>query len=523
MDDLAAGASGLTADEMLAHADEAWWAGRNDEYVELAEPAYRLLVAAERPRPAARTATWIGVQYVGRGDLATGSGWFERAGRLLAELDPCPEHGYLRHNTEVMLGIASGNLEAAAAAAREVRALGVTHSDPNLVAMGLSGEATALLRAGQVAAGLRRLDEAMLAAADESLDRRVAGAVYCHVIADCHELQDVRRLAEWTRSTWHWIEEHSPKRAYPGVCRVYRSHALRVTGDWARAEALVARAIDELAGINIHVLAEAHYLMGELHRVQGRLDEAEQSYGQARSLGRDPQPGRALLDLERGHVADASAALSAALAVAQAPLERARLVEAKIEVALAAGNLDAAVEACSELEGTAEAFGTSGLEAAALQCRGAIALEQGHADRAMPALREACQRWNEVDARLEIGRSRLLLGRAYRALGDDRTATEEFTGARDEFDQLGAVGDLRRVEEELGRSQHPGSLTDREVEVLALVATGKTNREVAERLVLSKRTVDRHMSNILRKLNLRSRTEAAVFAFEHRIVPPGAE
>lgn len=310
---------------------------------------------------------------------------------------------------------------------------------------------------GEVTDGLRRLDEAMLAAADESLDRVCAGAVYCHVIAECHELQDVRRLAEWTRLAWNWIEEHSPARVYPGVCRVYRSHVLTVTGDWDRAEEVAAEAVNDLAGLNIFVQAEAHYLLGELHRVQGRLDEAEQSYGQARSLGRDPQPGRALLDLTRGRVADASAALSAALAVAQAPLERARLAQAKVEVALAAGDLDAAVEACRELEQIADSFGTSGLEAAALQWRGAVALEQGHADRAMPALREACRRWNEVDARLEIGRSRLLLGRAYRDLGDDRTATEEFSGARDEFDRLGAVGDLRRAEKELGESERPGA------------------------------------------------------------------
>lgn len=513
---------GVTADELVERADEAWWAGRIHEYLELAEPAYRLLVDEERPRPAAKVAMWIGVQFLARGDSATGSGWFERAGRLLAGLDPCQEHAYLRYHTVVLGGIASGDLESAAAAAREVRADGVTYSDPNLVAMGLAGEATALLRMGEVTDGLRRLDEAMLSAADESLDRVTAGAVYCHGIAECHELQDVRRLAEWTRVTWDWIDEHSPASVYPGVCRVYRSHVLTVTGEWDRAEEMAAQAVNDLAGLNIFVQAEAHYLLGELHRLRGQLDEAEESYGQARSLGRDPQPGRALLDLARGHVADASTALSAALAVSQAPLERARLLQAKVEVALAAGDLDAAVGACRELEQIANTFGTSGLEAAALQLRGAVALEQGHADKAIPALREACRRWNEVDARLDIGRSRLLLGRAYRALEDERTATEEFAGARDEFDRLGAAGDLRRAEKELDESERPGALSKREIDVLALVATGRTNQEVADKLVLSKRTVDRHVSNILRKLDLRSRTEAAAFAFEHRIVPPDA-
>lgn len=147
-------------------------------------------------------------------------------------------------------------------------------------------------------------------------------------------MQDVRRLAEWTRVTWAWIEEHSPARVYPGVCRVYRSHVLTVTGDWDRAEELAAQAVKDLAGLNVFVQAEAHYLLGELRRMQGRLDEAEKSYGKARSLGRDPQPGRALLDLARGRVADANVALTAALATAQAPLERARLAQAKFEVAL---------------------------------------------------------------------------------------------------------------------------------------------------------------------------------------------
>lgn len=513
---------GVTADELVERADEAWWAGRIDTYLELAEPAYRMLVGEERPRLAARVAMWIGVQFLARGDMATGSGWLERAGRLLADLDPCQEHAYLRYHTVVLGGIASGDWESAAAAAQEVRADGVRYGDPNLVALGLAGEATALLRMGEVSKGLRRLDEAMLSAAEESLDRVTAGTVYCHVIAECHELQDVRRLAEWTRVTWAWIEEHSPARVYPGVCRVYRAHVLAVTGDWDRAEELAAEAVHDLAGLNVLVQAEAHYLLGELHRVRGRLDQAEESYGQARSLGRDPQPGRALLDLARGRVADAEAALSAALVVARAPLERGRLLQAKVEVALAAGDLDAAVEACRELEQIADTFGTSGLEAAALQWRGAVALEQGHADRAMPALRAACRRWNEVNAPLEIGRSRLLLGRAYRDLGDDQTANEELTGARDEFDRLGAVGDLQRAQQELTQSERPGALSRREVEVLALIATGCTNQEVADQLVLSKRTVDRHVSNILRKLDLRSRTEAAAFAFEHRLVRPDA-
>lgn len=511
---------GATADELVERADEVWWAGRIDKYLELAEPAYRRLVDEERPRPAARLAMWIGVQYLARGDMATGSGWLERAGRLLADLAPCPEHAYLRYHTEVLGGIASGDLEPAAAAAQEVRADGATYGDPNLVALGLAGEAAALLRMGEVRDGLRRLDEAMLAAADESLDRVWAGAVYCHLIAECHGLHDVRRLAEWTRATWDWIEEHSPVKVYPGVCRVYRSHVLAVTGDWDRAEVVAGEAVRDLAGRNIFAQAEAHCLLGDLHRVQGRLEEAEEAYARARSLGRDPQPGRALLDLARGHVADAKAALAAALAVAEAPLERARLAQAQIEVALAAGDLDAALEACNELEETADAYGTSGLEASALQWRGAVALGQGQPDKAMSAIREACRRWSEVDARLEVGRSRVLLGRAYRELGDERTATEELMGAREEFDRLGAVGELRKVDSELGISGGHDLLSDREVEVLGLVARGRTNQEIADQLVLSKRTIDRHVSNMLRKLDLRSRTEATAYAFEHRLVDP---
>ena len=511
----------LTVDELTDFADAAWWDGRMDEFLKAAEAAHRLHVEAGRPRPAALLALMIALTLFLRDEVAVSGGWFERAGRLLADLPDCPEQAYFRYIVEVEGELDAGRPEAAAEVARAVRADGLRHDDPNLVALGTMGEARALLRAGEVDEGLRRLDEAMLAAVDESLSRSWAGNIYCHVMAVCHELHDVRRAAEWTRAAGQWFEARASPAVFTGILRVFRSRVLQVAGDWDRAEREATQVVTDLAGISVPTLADAHYQLGELHRLRGRLDEAEASYRQARALGRDPQPGLALLHLARGRAADANTALAAALAATDGPLERAPLVRAQVEVALAAGDHDTAADACGELERTASDYGTSGLEAAALHCRGAVALEGGQAGEALGALRAAGRRWHEVDARHEVGRVRLLLGRAYRELGDERAATDEFTGAREEFERLGAVEDLRQVDRELGQSKHPGGLTDREVEVLALVATGITNREIAERLVLSERTIDRHMSNILRKLNLRSRTAAAAFAFEHRLVPPG--
>ncbi|MPZ16211.1 MAG: DNA-binding response regulator, partial [Chloroflexi bacterium] len=186
---------------------------------------------------------------------------------------------------------------------------------------------------------------------------------------------------------------------------------------------------------------------------------------------------------------------------------------------LAAGDVESARAASEELGATATAYGTSGLQAATRQASGAVLIADGKAAEALPLLRAACRLWQELDAPYNGARSRLLLADAYKALGDEDAAVLELDAAQAVFDRLGATLDARRIAELRGLAVLPAGLTEREAEVLSLVATGKSNREIAAELFLSQKTVERHLSNIFTKLELSSRSAATAYAFEHGLAP----
>lgn len=504
--------------------DAAWWLGRTDDFLAAGETCFRHYVDVDRPRDAAMTAVELAVALFLRGEEALGSGWMGRAQRLLADLPEGPEHGYVRYVTEVEGALDGPDLGAVAAAGRAVQELGRRHGDPNLVASGLVGEGRALVRGGDAARGMRLLDEAMLAVLHQDLSPEWAGNVYCHLMASCHELADIARAREWTERTWTWLSGLPAAVLFTGICRLHRSQVHRVAGEWDRAEQEAARVLDDLAGLNVASVAEAHYELGDLYRLRGRLDAAAEAYAQARRLGRDPQPGLALLCLAQDDVDAAAGGIRAALhAAGPNRIARARLCAARVEVALATGELDAAREACTELEQAASRYATSGLEAEALTCRGRLALAEGRPAEALPALRAAGRRWHDVGAGYEAARTCRLLGAAYEGVGDIHAAESELRTAQETFEQLGAHTDARAVVRAVdaldgGRSL-PHGLTEREAEVLALVADGRTNREVADALVLSTKTIDRHLSNIFTKLDVSNRTQAAAFAFSHGLAP----
>lgn len=515
-------ASALAAEDLNALSDVAWWLGRVDESLETGEAAYRSHLVADRPRAAAMSALGMAISLFLRGDEAQGSGWISRAHRLLEGLPEGPEHGYVCYVLEVEGGLAGDDWEAVASAARNVREIGRRHGDPNLVAAGILGEGRALVRLGQVARGMMLLDEAMLAVLTEDLAPEWAGDIYCHLMAACDELADLQRAREWTDATSRWLSQLPAAVLFTGICRVHRSQVLQVSGQWERAEQEAARVCEDLADLHVASVAEAHYQVGDMRRLRGDLEGAEEAYRRARELGRDPQPGLALLYLAQGRKDAAEATIRAALhAVGSDRLARARLCAAQVEIGLAADALDAAQRSCDELEDSAARYQTSGLEASALHWRGAVVLAEGRPDEALPALRAACRRWHEVQAPYDAARACVLLGKAYQALGDRDAAASELASARETFDRLGATVDARAVAELFGQRSLPAGLTDREGEVLALVAAGRTNREVADELFLSEKTIGRHLSNIFTKLGVSTRTEAAAFAFEHRLVGSG--
>ena len=519
----------LSAEDLDALSDAAWWLGLVDESVDVADAAYRSYLDQDRPADAVMSALGTAVTLFLRGDESLGSGWLGRAQRLLEDLPEGPAHGFVRYIVEVEGGLEGDDLDRVAEAAREVQAIGRRHDEPNLVAGGVLGEGRACVKIGEVQRGLRLLDEAMLAVRQGELDPEWAGNIYCHLMAACHELGDIARARQWTEATWQWLSELPAAVLFTGICRVHRSQVHQIVGEWQRAEEEAAQVLEDLADLHVASVAEAHYQLGELHRLRGDLDAAAEAYAHARELGRDPQPGAALLGLAQGRVEAAAAGLAAAIhAVGADQLARARLRRAQIEVALAADDLELARRACAELEDTAAAYATSGLEAAALHWRGAVAVAEGRPEEALPALRAACRRWHEVHASYDAARACVLLGKAYAALGDRDAAEAELQTAREAFASLGATVDVDGVERIRARlsgdAELPGGLTAREAEVLALVAGGMTNREAANELVLSEKTIARHLSNIYTKIDVSTRTEAAAFAFEHGLAgtPPRA-
>lgn len=513
----AAGAS-LSADDTYAFSDAAWWLGLVEESLTLSEEAYALFMAEGRAREAAFAGFGIAYTLSLRHEEALASAWAARAMRVVDGLPEGPEHGFMRH-MEFESALANADFEAALEHARVVGELGKRFADPNLAALGVVGEGRALVKMGRIREGMALLDEAMLAALSPELDPSWAGNIYCHLMLACHELSDLRRAAEWTRATARWCESMPGAGPFMGICRVHRAQVLQVQGQWEQAEREVTRVCRELANFHVSIVAEAYYELGEIRRRRGDLAGAEQAYREAHGRGRDPQPGLALLRLAQGDVAAAAAALDALLAQEQGDrLLRARYLAPRVEVALAAEDLATAGAACDEIDATTEAFGSSGLRAVAAHVRGATILAHGDAAAALPLLRRAFHCWNDLGAPYEAARVRLLIARAWEMLGDREAATLERAAAEAAFRSLG-------IGTPAADRMLPGGLTPRELEVLGLATEGKSNAEIAAELVLSVRTVERHLATVYGKLGFggrNARAAAVSFALREGLRGAGA-
>jgi DNA-binding NarL/FixJ family response regulator len=514
------GGSTMSPEDWFAMADAAWWIGEIDVALDAWKQAHLGHLRAGDAGRAAMAAMYIAAHSIERGDTAAGSGWMQRSHRLLDDVPEGVEHGYPKY-FEVFDAMGHGEPAKAAEAARQMQAIGRRFGDANLVAMGLVGEGRSQLKEGHVTDGLALLDEAMVCVLSDALHPVWAGAVYCHLMDACHELGELRRAREWTEAATRWCQPLSDAALYRGICRVHRAQVLQLRGDWNLAEEEASRACAGLRRLHPATVAEAQYEIGEIRRLRGDLDGAEQAFRRAHELGRDPLPGIALLRLAQGHIESAAISIATALDSADEPLGRARLLAAQVPIALAADDLACARAAADELDDIATRFGSSGLAAAACEARGSVLAADGDRTEALRVLRAACQMWQELDARHATAKVRVLLADTYAALGDTDGAQLELDAARAAFDQLGARLDLDRIDRGRRRVDLPAGLTQREAEVLRLVAVGSTNREIAESLFISEKTVHRHVSNIFVKLGVTSRTAAAAFAFEHGIASAG--
>ena len=504
----------LDATDYDALAESAHWLGRVEEVLECYSEAYRLHLDAGARRAASQSAFMLAIytRLVGKG--AQADGWMARIQRLLADEEEGPEHGYpLYLETARLMGV---DLDAAFASAQRMQDLGRRFGDDTLLALGVFYEGRTLIKQARVREGLALLDEAMLAALSDKLKPMWTGAIYCGLIAACHELVDHRRAREWTDATREWCSPLPVASLYPGICRVHTAELMAVHGAWEQAEAEALQACEDMLGIDVFAVADGWYEVGEIRRRRGDLDGAEAAYTQAHEVGRDPQPGLSLLRLAQGRADAAASSIATAIAgFGGSRMERAPLHAAQVEIALARGDVELAAASAAEVAETAELFESTGLRAVARTCQGAVALARDQAVAALASLREAFALWQELDAPHEAARTRVQLSEAYQALGDADAAARECAAARSAFERLGATADLRALEQQPAPAC---GLTSREIEVLRLVAAGKSNREIAADLVLSEKTVARHVSNIFTKLDVSSRSAATAYAYSHDLV-----
>ncbi len=427
----------LGVEDVERLAESAWWIGRIDECIAARERAYAAYLDQGKPRSAAAVAVRLAEDFFRRQAKSLGNGWLKQAERVLQDVPECLEHGALLR-LHAVLALDEGDVDKALGLARRTLDLATRFHDRDLHALALHDIGRMLVSQGDLAQGMALIDEAMAAAVGGEIGPEVTGRIYCNMLGTCEKLADYQRAAEWSEAAHRWCEQHTES-GFPGICRVHRAELMRLRGAWSNAETEALRASQELQGFYHIAAGEAFYEIGEIRLRMGDLKRAEEVFRQAHELGREPVPGLALLRLAEGKVDAARVLIDRALADRpEGSLERARLLPARIQIALANDELDLARGAATELDAIATAYGSTALKASAAQARGALQLAEGAGEAAVPALRRACKLWQEVQLPYETASARLLLARAYRATGAVEDAELEVQAATSAFTGLGA-------------------------------------------------------------------------------------
>lgn len=428
-------------------AEAAWWNARLDDCLAARERAFALYQEAGNTCRAAYVAILLAKDNFATGRGSVGMAWIGRAERLLEGVPECIETGHLERTRSVMAYEGRGDYEAALAHAERAIEIGTKLKDKDLIALAVFDKGRSLAAVSRVEEGMALMDEATVAAVSGELTPLTTGFIYCNMISTCEELSDFRRAADWTEASRRWCERQAIA-GFPGLCRVHRAGVIRLRGELIEAAAEAERACEEVAPFNRSYAAEGFYELGRIRLEMGALDDAEAAFRHAHELGRDPQPGMALLQLRRGRAGTAVAGLTRAAEEEKRELFLARLLPALVEVQIAAGELDGADRTAQRLQEIAETFGSPALVAEATGARARIALARGAAAEAAQAGRAALAIWSELEIPYEVGRCRVVLARAYEVLEDHDTSGLEMDAARSIFRSIGAVVEIESHDHE---------------------------------------------------------------------------
>jgi DNA-binding NarL/FixJ family response regulator len=517
---LLAGSDVLGGDDLERLAVAAFLLGLDDESDRAWERAHLACAGADDHDGAGRCAAWLGFSLMLRGEMAHASGWFARAARLVDEHDAQGSVRALLALHEFLFALEGGDVEVASRLADTTFDEARRCDDAGLLALGLLSRGEVALLRRETARGVQLLDEAMVVVVSGDVPPIPTGIVYCAVVDACMRISDLRRAAEWTDALDRWCAAQPDLVPFRGQCLVHRAQILQARGDWPAAAIAADRACRRLSEPAHPALGLALYEQGEIHRLRGKLSEAELAYRAASEQGREPAPGMALLRLAQGRVDAAVGAGHRMVEENRGSLEYPRVLAAYIEILLAADDVDAARAAADELAGIAALAETPLPRAMSGYASGSVLLAAGQPAAALAELRRSYVAWRDLEVAYEAARARVQIGVACRALGDEDAAELELGSARATFERLEAATDLARVAElmDLSGARGRSELTDRECEVLRLVASGMTNREVAATLHLSPHTVSRHLQNVFTKLGVTTRAAATAHAYEHGIL-----
>ncbi len=512
----------LEPKELETHALAAYLTGRDAESFQILERAHQAYLDQEKTKQAVRCAFWLGLMFMNVGERARSSGWMARGKRLIGDNQGpvCAEEA-LFLIPEALGALSAGHANKAQELFKQSETIGEQFGDGDLVALGRLGHGQAMIQLGDVAKGIQLLDDTMITVETEEVFPVVTGIVYCAAIETCRKVWDLRRAQEWTSALTRWCDAQPDIVPFRGQCLVRRAEIIQFHGAWYSALEKTKHACELLTRPPGEPAAgEAYYRKAELLRLLGDFEEAEDCYREAAKWGRNPQPGLAVLRLAQGQDDAAETSIRNTLREIKDKKRRAELLPEVVRIMIAVKKTEEAFEATKELGDIAKEFDAPYLFAMSSYCQGAVFLAEGSIQLALDHLQKALKGWNTLHLPYESALTRELKGLVYRKLKDKDNSDMELVAAKWVFEQLKAIPDLERITQLLNKKRHYETygLTLRELQVLHLVVSGKTNKIAAGELFISERTVDRHVSNIFNKLGVSSRVEATAFVFKNKIL-----